>query len=100
LLSVHGLEPLLRRSYLPEELRESTEVPLPFANREDYDLHRLTEALGQTEGNVTRAARLIGISRPRAYRLMQWQKVKREPKLENGAAPHSVAADDPEPPDG
>jgi transcriptional regulator with PAS, ATPase and Fis domain len=79
LLAVHGLEPVLKRSMLPDELLASLppgrdSLPPP-ANREpierrDHDLQRLTVALRQTEGSVAAAASLLGFSRQRAYRLL------------------------------
>ncbi|HVR19316.1 MAG TPA: sigma 54-interacting transcriptional regulator, partial [Polyangiaceae bacterium] len=79
LLFVHGLEPRLRRSHLPEQFKAL--VPLDgetvhegFANRDEYDFHRLTQALEDTGGNLTLAAKRGGISRQRAYRLMKLQR--------------------------
>jgi transcriptional regulator of acetoin/glycerol metabolism len=80
LLFVHGLEPRLRRSHLPEHFQvlspraDDENVPDGFASRDDYDLHCLSEALRKNGGNVTLAAKVGGISRQRAYRLMKLQR--------------------------
>jgi transcriptional regulator of acetoin/glycerol metabolism len=86
LLVLHGHEPLLRRSFLPEHVRAcqagtakaSIDIPQPASNspeyhraRRDRELARLTEALRAHNGSVARAAAAVGISRQRAYRLME-----------------------------
>ncbi len=91
LLVLHGHEELLRRSHLPEHIlnREvaGEPVPAPVASvgsgpvsaskpeshraRRERELARLTEALRAHEGSVARAAAAVGISRQRAYRLME-----------------------------
>jgi len=88
LLALHGAEPVLRLSFA-EELRESGSSPrtkppvsnkkssstqLGFRDRRESDLHRLKRALEQTNGNLTAAAESIGISRRRAYRLLEPEK--------------------------
>ena len=74
LLATHGLEPRLRRSFLPDELREHPTISSVDAfeggDRNERDLERLRTTLGMTGGNVIRAAKMIGISRQRAYRLI------------------------------
>jgi transcriptional regulator with PAS, ATPase and Fis domain len=77
LVALHGNEPLLRRSFLPEALRDKVAAdaapPQPAAgsvDRDEHDLQRLAEELRRHELNVTRAAAAAGISRSRAYRLM------------------------------
>lgn len=86
MLALHGSEPLLRVEHLPERLsaaprgraraegdevkaakREGRSTPADDAR----DLAALKVALRECGGNVTRAAALAGISRPRAYRLIQ-----------------------------
>jgi transcriptional regulator with PAS, ATPase and Fis domain len=95
LLVLHGHEPVLRRSFLPEQIldrpaptgRASTGsfappstvgVQQPAPNtleahhaRRDRELAQLTEALRAHNGSVARAAAAVGISRQRAYRLME-----------------------------
>jgi transcriptional regulator with PAS, ATPase and Fis domain len=82
LLAVHGFEPVLRRSHLSDALstpkqEEQARVPSQaepaqkFATRREHDVSRLQEALHRTSGNVTRAAESLGISRQRAYRLLE-----------------------------
>jgi transcriptional regulator of acetoin/glycerol metabolism len=64
----------MHRSDLPAELQpvHSTDVEggSEPVSRSDYDLGRLARALNETEGNLTEAARRLGISRQRAYRLL------------------------------
>lgn len=86
LLVLHGSEPKLKPQHLPERLRstegglpelEPAEAPPPAApakvaaSAEPADLPRLLAALRESGGNVARAAQALGISRQRAYRLMQ-----------------------------
>jgi transcriptional regulator with PAS, ATPase and Fis domain len=71
LLAVHGLEPVLRRSHLPAELRAPgprSEAP-KSTDRVDA-VERLTRALQGANGNVKKAAATAGISRQSAYRLI------------------------------
>jgi transcriptional regulator of acetoin/glycerol metabolism len=80
LLAVHGDGSVLRRSHLPPartesersdpEQPEAPKVRGRFANRKDHDLAEFAAALGRTAGNVKQAAELAGISRGRAYRLL------------------------------
>ncbi len=78
LLALHGAEPVLQPSFAqavagvaPERV-EGARVPTPagFRDRREHDLHRLKLALAKSSGNVTAAAESIGISRRRAYRLL------------------------------
>jgi transcriptional regulator with PAS, ATPase and Fis domain len=78
LLALHGHEPLLRRSFLPDGMIDN--VPAndePSAartgalDRDPHDRLLLAKALRHHQGNVTRAAAEAGISRARAYRLMR-----------------------------
>jgi transcriptional regulator with AAA-type ATPase domain len=91
LLVLHGHEPLLRRSHLPEQIlnRALTGEEAPAAGgpeaappirgntpeahraRRERELALLTQALRAHNGSVARAAAAIGISRQRAYRLME-----------------------------
>ena len=77
LLALHGQEPLLRRSFLPDAMidsvpsgKESTAVRSIPADRDQHDRQLLAKALRRHRGNVTRAAAEVGISRARSYRLM------------------------------
>jgi DNA-binding NtrC family response regulator len=88
LLVLRGLEPVLRTSHLPagiaevaESGRASDAIPPDAAlSRDEDDLRRLTAALRKSDGNVKLAAKLAGVSRQRAYRLM------------NGRAPEELRA--------
>jgi transcriptional regulator with PAS, ATPase and Fis domain len=85
LLVLHGHEPLLRRSSLPEHIRDrqagaartsTGSLPAPHTAeahraRRDRELAQLNEALRVHNGSVARAAAAVGISRQRAYRLME-----------------------------
>jgi transcriptional regulator with PAS, ATPase and Fis domain len=93
LLVLHGHEELLRRSHLPEDIlnppAKGEPVPAPAAAvgsgavsaapntpeshraRRERELSLLTEALRAHKGSVARAAAAVGISRQRAYRLME-----------------------------
>jgi transcriptional regulator of acetoin/glycerol metabolism len=74
LLAIRGMEPILRRSYLPEAIRESRSsersLDAGAADRNDADMESLTNALQKAGGNVREAAAIAGISRQRAYRLI------------------------------
>lgn len=70
LLVLHGGEPMLRRSQLPERLR-GTATPPAAALPQAVDLEQLLSALRKQRGNVARAAASLGISRQKAYRLME-----------------------------
>ena len=70
-------ETTIHRRHLPTWLRQRvpseerpTNAPLS-STRRDYDAERLAQALVQVAGNVSAAARNIGISRQRAYRLLK-----------------------------
>jgi DNA-binding NtrC family response regulator len=92
LLVLHGHEELLRRSHLPEHILNrpvaGEPAPAPVASvgsgavsapnkpeshraRRERELSLLTEALRAHKGSVARAAAAVGISRQRAYRLME-----------------------------
>jgi len=81
MLAVHGHEGALRRAHLPQHLRArpvpsqdaerpAAAEPVTAEERDERDLTRLIEALRESAGNVSRAAAALGISRQRAYRLM------------------------------
>jgi transcriptional regulator of acetoin/glycerol metabolism len=95
LLALHGAEPTLRRSYLPEELtRKASSDTVPpalgaFESRREHDLHSLAEALRRTRGNVKAAAAHLGFSRQRAYRLMDGHTATQLMALRNGHADSS-----------
>ena len=93
LLVLHGHEELLRRSHLPEHILNPPakgepaparvapggsvaasavpNQPESHRARRERELSRLTEALRAHKGSVARAAAAVGISRQRAYRLME-----------------------------
>jgi transcriptional regulator of acetoin/glycerol metabolism len=74
LLAVHGGEPRLLRSFLPAEMTERA-APRAAASPED-DLARLARLLKKHDGNLTQACSELGISRQRAYRLLNGVSVK------------------------
>lgn len=97
LLVLHGQAPVLRRSFLPEHIldRPASAAKAPTGSisppsivgaptnppvqntpeyhraRRDRELSQLGEALRAHNGSVARAAAAVGISRQRAYRLME-----------------------------
>jgi DNA-binding NtrC family response regulator len=76
-------EPSLRARHLPERIGESTgdapsapasepvRASAPAASPERVDLPELLSALRTCKGNVARASALLGITRQRAYRLIE-----------------------------
>ena len=81
LVAVHGHEPTLRRGMLPERMTagdagaRSTPPKRPAAQArvptdDEAAFEQLVGALRQCGGNVSRAAAALGISRARAYRLL------------------------------
>lgn len=79
LLAVHSQEAALKRAMLPERMigrHAPTSTPAqhtPSARsptEDDVAFDRLVKALRETAGNVSRAAAALGISRSRAYRLL------------------------------
>jgi transcriptional regulator with PAS, ATPase and Fis domain len=80
LLVLHGQEPILRRSMLPETFGRASNTPsrdeLGAPDRGEHDLERLKRELEKNGGNVSAAASAIGISRQRAYRLMNGRTVE------------------------
>ncbi len=97
LLTLHGGESTLHAGHLPQRIAEGgmDVVPPSLAGRpadsalpapsapprpmaEPVELPALVVALRASGGNVARAASLLGISRQRAYRLMEGQSVDLE----------------------
>jgi transcriptional regulator of acetoin/glycerol metabolism len=76
---VHGANAALKAADLPERMRESAAGPAPppaagpaaETAPEPLQLPALIAALRSAGGNVSRAAALLGITRQRAYRLME-----------------------------
>jgi DNA-binding NtrC family response regulator len=85
LLVVHGQEPVLKQSMLPEAFgrgeadppssasSEQAGAPPAPEDRNQHDLRLLRAAVAACDGNISRAAVKAGISRQRAYRLMAGQ---------------------------
>jgi transcriptional regulator with AAA-type ATPase domain len=79
LLAVYGGEPALRRSHLPDRMRTTGDARpsaappsrRPADDQEHLDI--LVSALRAHAGNLARAAEAVGISRSRAYRLLEAQ---------------------------
>jgi transcriptional regulator with PAS, ATPase and Fis domain len=79
LLAVHGHEPTLRRAMLPERMAMKDAATIPpgrpvvpsrAPTGDDAAFEQLVSALRRCGGNVSRAASALGISRARAYRLL------------------------------
>ena len=71
LLALHGREPLLRRSHLPPGLAGSLKQPqAPAQQAVNDERAELIRAIQEAQGNVRQAAQNLGISRHRAYRLL------------------------------
>jgi transcriptional regulator of acetoin/glycerol metabolism len=98
LLAVHGLEPTLRRSHLPELLRPqnvaSNEL-VEGAERNEQDVAEFTRALSGAAGNVTLAAERAGISRQRAYRLISSRRLATVVSAARDSAPESKNESEP-----
>jgi transcriptional regulator with GAF, ATPase, and Fis domain len=85
LLVLHAGETTLRAAHLPERMApgdvDSPSSPQPSkpatasAGAEAIDLPALVAALRASGGNVARASALLGITRQRAYRLMEGHSV-------------------------
>jgi DNA-binding NtrC family response regulator len=81
LLVLHGSDPILRARALPARMlhpggdaaedKDSEPMPRDSLASEPADLSDLVQALRVSGGNVARAAAALGMSRQRAYRLMQ-----------------------------
>jgi hypothetical protein len=78
LLVLHSHEPVLRRAYLPDELRPSprqaSSAPAE-ASRREHDERLFAVELRRSGGKVTPAAAAANISRQRAYRLLGGRSV-------------------------
>jgi transcriptional regulator with AAA-type ATPase domain len=92
LLTLHGAETTLRAHHLPERIGEVAVAPSParapattpslpdrttagVGPSEPVQLPALLAALRSSGGNVARAAAILGISRQRAYRIMEGHSV-------------------------
>ena len=89
LLTLHGSETTLYARYLPERIGDAAAATTPPADPtakkppgpdrgEPVELPALMVALRASGGNVARAAAMLGISRQRAYRLMEGQAIDLE----------------------
>jgi transcriptional regulator of acetoin/glycerol metabolism len=103
LLTLHGSETTLRAHHLPERIGEPAaasfgrapaatpaspdRLPAGVAPGEPVQLPALLAALRSSGGNVARAAAILGISRQRAYRMMEGQTVDLEAIRGTGEKP-------------
>src|SRR4029434_3857322 len=74
LLVLHGHEPLLKRAHLSKSIGQASaprKATPETTDRDDHEFSQLIAELRNHRGNVARAATSIGISRQRAYRLME-----------------------------
>ena len=104
LLTLHAHAPTLRAEHLPARIGgvepPSAAPPETSAGArapaETVELPALLGALRTASGNVARAAAMLGITRQRAYRLMEGQSVDLEALRNPGAAGPGQAAGEPE----
>jgi len=96
LLTLHAQVSTLRAEHLPARIGGAeTPAPLPGvapagrAAPETVELPALLGALRTAGGNVARAAAMLGITRQRAYRLMEGQSVDLEALRNPGGAERS-----------
>jgi transcriptional regulator with PAS, ATPase and Fis domain len=88
LLALHGHEPVLRWKFLPEQERaltriesnllappRDTAIAAAHADRLRHDRRMLACELGRNGGNLAGAARAAGLSRQRAYRILNQRSV-------------------------
>ncbi len=81
LKALHGTEPVLKRGMLPDRMTDglalgSTPPPMPGppqrgSTADESAFEQLVTALRAVRGNVSHAAAALGISRARAYRLLE-----------------------------
>jgi transcriptional regulator with AAA-type ATPase domain len=101
LLALYPDAPLLKRAFLPQRLLDAPGEPAEAPTRKRRraptpgELAALVAALKTTQGNLTRAAAQIGMSRQRAYRLMEQRTHAEleEIRAANAADPDAVAQD-------
>jgi DNA-binding NtrC family response regulator len=105
LQALHGSDPVLRLETADLLIAGEATTPSPqlaavgARNRKDHDRLMLEKALVKHHGNMTTAAASIGISRRRAYRVLDGRgngdgaDARADPPREqmNGTAPHSSA---------
>jgi DNA-binding NtrC family response regulator len=118
LAAIHGQEPVLKRRHLARWMRPEGEKPSPFPAaraaerpglhaggrqagnqqaqaideaefRREQELERFMQALRLHQGNVSRAAREIGISRQKGYRLMEYGPKADLDDLRRPSGPHA-----------
>ena len=78
LLTLHTGQPVIRRSFLPPRFQNASQPSEPVpqkparnATQDEVAFDQLVAALRLHVGNVARAAASLGISRARAYRLLE-----------------------------
>ena len=101
IIALHSTETTLRAHHLPDRIGQEVtgspsavaapQAPTAAASAEPVQLPALLVALRASGGNVARAAAILGISRQRAYRLMEGQAVD----LEGIRAPEKTADEKP-----
>lgn len=80
LLALHGHEPRLAHQHLPSRFAHLLEQPAssappaaPAQDRREHDRRSIEQELSKNGGNVQAAARALGISRQRVYRVIDPQ---------------------------
>ncbi|HVR18539.1 MAG TPA: sigma 54-interacting transcriptional regulator [Polyangiaceae bacterium] len=101
LLVLHGETDVLKREFLPPEITSADIDAAPNAtdrigrtapaDRGQHDLERLVAELKRNDGNLARSAASAGISRQRAYRLIDGRSIS---ELLGSPCPDVVGEDD------
>ena len=103
LIALHDAASTLRATDLPARMGAVAEHPVvqPKGAPEPVELPALVAALRAAGGNVARAAATLGITRQRAYRLMEGQAIDLENlrKDVNGEPPNSERRGEPNDPE-
>jgi len=93
LLALHGEACALRREHLPDQVRSLRQRRETALEREQLS-ERLLDALRAHGGNVARAAASLGVTRQRAYRLLDGRREVLDELRRDPRSPRVTAAED------